>query len=106
MRSGTLKHKVIVQQGSESKDGHAEVKHTWIPFCSTHAELKPLRGTEFFALHEKNFDADYKAVLRYIPGITQNMRIKFGERIFKFVAPPINVDEANKTWEIMCKEVF
>ena len=106
MRAGALKHKVVVQQKTEVKDSHAEVQHTWTTFCTTRAEFKPLRGTEFFALHQQNFDADCKAVLRYRPGITQNMRIQFGTRIFKFVAPPVNVDEGNVTLEIMCKEVF
>lgn len=104
MRSGNLKHKIVFQNYTETQSETGAPKKAWIDTSIiAYANILPQSAKEFFkaGVHA---EITHKIEMRYIPGITSAMRIKYGERIFEIQAPPINVRELNKDLHILCTE--
>jgi SPP1 family predicted phage head-tail adaptor len=75
-----------------------DVKTVW-------AMVKTLKGREFYQAAAVQAENTTRFVIRYTVGIDNTMRIKYNNRIFKIISPPINDDERNITLTIIAKEV-
>jgi SPP1 family predicted phage head-tail adaptor len=78
----------------------------WSDFKTVWAMVKTLKGREYYQAAAVQAENTTRFVIRYTKGIDNTMRIKYGERIFDIVAPPINDDEKNITLTIFSKEVI
>ena len=103
MQAGKRVHYIMIQQASESADARGEMSQTWTEYANSWAEIKPVRGREYFQAHTENVAADTRIILPYLAGITNKMRIKFGTRIFD-IETVINIDERNRELNLMCVE--
>lgn len=101
---GEFRHRITIQKMSKIKNDYGELLDTWVDFLEVRAAIYPLSGKEFFAAETTNNEITHKINIRYVPGITSAMRIKFGERYFQIISPPINFQEKNVLLQIMCKE--
>lgn len=102
MRAGTLRHTVTIQQKSSVQDSFGALINLWTDVASVPAAVQPLRGMERSAAKQTQADADIKVIMRYRTGITTTNRIKFGDRLLDIEAV-VNIDERNRTLEILCK---
>lgn len=103
MRSGNLKHKIIIQTYLETQDEFGEVVKGWSDFKTAYASITPLSAKEFFKAGTHN-EVTHKIELRYLKDIKPKMRVLYGVREFS-IESVINVREANKTLQLICTEV-
>ena len=103
MRAGKLRHKVTIQDYTESQDSYGAVTKTWSDYATIWASIEPVRGREFWDSKQINAEITAKITIRYLSGITPKMRIKYGARIFEIISV-INPEERNKELQLMVKE--
>lgn len=104
MRSGNLKHKIVIQTYTETQNDFGEVVKGWSDFKTAYASITPLSAKEFFKAGTHN-EVTHKIELRYLKGIAPKMRVLYGTREFS-IESVINVREANKTLQLICTEVI
>ena len=105
LRIGRLRHKVIIEEVTETRDSYGGVTETWGTFAITKASVEPLAGREYFAAKQDQAETTHKIRMRYIPGIGAKMRVRFGVRVFD-VLQPLNIEERNKELLLMAKEAL
>lgn len=104
MRAGSLKHKIIIQSYTETKNDFGEVVKGWADFKPAYSSITPISAKEFFKAGV-NAEVSHKVIVRYIDGVTPKMRVMYGAREFS-IDGVINVREENKTLHLFCTEVI
>jgi SPP1 family predicted phage head-tail adaptor len=105
MRAGKLRHKVTIQDYTESQDSYGTVTKTWADYATVWASIEPVKGREFWESQQINAEVTAKVILRYLEGVTPKMRVKHGSRIFQVISV-INPEERNRELQLMVKEVI
>ncbi|KKK96550.1 hypothetical protein LCGC14_2661640 [marine sediment metagenome] len=103
MEAGKLRHKIDIQQFTTTKDSYGEDIKTWASFHKTFAEIRPLRGKEYFDTQQIVPEVDNKIVIRYRSGIAPTMRVVWGSRTYE-IRSVINFDERNVMMEMLAVE--
>lgn len=104
INAGRLNKRIIIQRKTGSASSMTEpetlgtVKTVW-------ACLEPLQGKAYFEANRQNSEVTIKITIRYLQGITPDMQILFGTRIFEIISI-INVGERNCEMQLMCREVL
>lgn len=104
MKAGKLRHKIIIEQAINSIDSYGATTRTWSTYATAWASVEPLTGREYFEQGKVNSEVTTRIRTRYISGVTNLMRVKFGTRIFGIVRIN-NILERNKEFELMCQEI-
>lgn len=82
-------------------DDYGEPTDKWDDFkTEIWASKDPLLGKEFFTALTTDNKVEVKFNMRFVPGITAEMRIKHGEEVYEIIGPPINVKSLNR--ELLC----
>lgn len=107
---GELRHRITIQRLSNTQNYYGEIaintNKTWTDVVTVRAGIYPISGKEFFSAETVNSEITHKVKIRYIKGLTSNMRIKFGDRYFQIISPPINFQEKNIELQLLCKELI
>lgn len=103
---GEYCHVIVFQSLDEESNSYGEPSDRWTDVLKTRAGIYPISSKEFFASYTVNSELTHKINMRYLPGITADMRIKYGERIFQIKGPPINFQEKNIELQLLCKELI
>ena len=103
MRAGTLRHKVVIQQNTPTRDSYGAEVEAWTDYATVWASIEPARGREFWESQQVNAEVTGKISIRYLAGITPKMRVKHGSRIFEIISV-INPEERNRELQLMVKE--
>lgn len=100
-----MNHRIAFYSAKEIIDELDQVTFEFEYFCSAWCAIKTIKGYEYFSAGRvsNQFENEYRFIIRYIPGITNLMQIKYKERTFK-ITEILNDDEANKTITIIAKE--
>lgn len=104
MRAGRLRHRVTIQQPVVDTSWGGTT--TWEAFAPVWAAIEPLRGREFFAAQQMQSEATAKITIRYLAGVTANMRVVHESRIFELTGPPIDPEERHVELQLMVKETM
>lgn len=111
INAGKYRHIVTFQrlkQANQNAYGETSVndENNWEDSFTSRVGIFPLSGREFLSLQGdvKSSEISHRVVLRYREGVTSEMRIKFGNRIFEITSPPVNGYERNDELLIFCKE--
>jgi head-tail adaptor len=76
MRSGSLRHSVIVQQPNiTAVDGVGHVTEAWTEFVDRRFSIKPLQGRELEVISQKYGEVSHELRGRWQEGITPDMRL-------------------------------
>lgn len=103
---GELRHIISFQRKTGTQNDFGEEINEWVDVVKTRAAIYPISGKEFFAAEKVNSATTHKINIRFISGITSDMRIKFGQRTFELISPPINFQEKNISLQLLCKELM
>lgn len=106
MRLGPLRHRVKIQQRTESPSATTgALTPTWADITDPDmwAAIEPLKGREYHEARARNSEVDTRIRTRHRTGINAKMRVAFGSRTFD-IQSVINVDERNRELHLMCKE--
>lgn len=99
------RHKVDFLQRVKGRDDYGEPIDNWDVFKSgIWASKDPLLGNEYFNALTANTKVEVKFNMRYIPGITNEMRIKHSNEVYEILSA-INVKGLNRELLCYCKLV-
>jgi SPP1 family predicted phage head-tail adaptor len=104
MKIGKLRHKIIIQEYSASRDSFGAEVQNWTDKASVFASVTPVSGKEYFAAQQWNAEVTTKITMRYLSDISPKMRVLFDNRIFEILSV-LNFEERNIELNLMCKEV-
>ncbi len=103
MRSGVLRKRVTLQAESRTDDGAGGYALSWTDVATVWAEIAPLGGREAFAAHRLEARVTHRVRLRYREGITADMRLVMGSRVFNIRAV-LNEGERNRWLDLLAEE--
>lgn len=103
MRAGKLRHTITIQQRSDSQNSYGEQANTWTTFAEVRASVEPLQGREFFASQQMQAEVTTRFRIRYLDGVTADMRISYDGRTFDIQAV-LNPNERGRELHIMAVE--
>jgi SPP1 family predicted phage head-tail adaptor len=103
VEAGRLRHRITFQEATETYNDVGEPVTTWANVKTVWAEVKPIKGQEYWASQQVNAEVTHRVTVRYMDGLDSLMRIKFGDRYFS-IEPPINPDERDIELQMLCKE--
>ena len=86
IQAGKLRHTITIQQrtGRDSTGALAE----WTDFATNvRASAEPLQGREYMAASGEQSAVTTRFRMRYIPGVTPDMRVVCEGRIFNIITP-------------------
>ena len=100
--AGTLRHRVVIQQLTETpRDGFGAPARAWSAFATRWASVEPLTGREIFEAQQTYPRVDYRIRLRHTEGITSKMRVDFNGRFFDIVGVWV-LQERRVETHLMC----
>lgn len=84
MRAGQLRHRVTIQQSSQSQDEFGGTSDSWVDFKTRWASVQPIRAgsREFFDAERYDVEATHVIRMRHTTGITPKMRASYDNRTF------------------------
>jgi SPP1 family predicted phage head-tail adaptor len=98
------RHRVTLQQRATVVDNEGFATEQWQDWVTVWAAVEPIRGREYFAAAAVNAQNDVRIRIRYRPGVTPDMRVVYGQRVFD-IQSVIDVDERHREIQLMCREV-
>ena len=105
MRIGELNKLIDIQYKTRVADGVGGFTETYATrFSGVFASIKPLTGIENLQANQMSMGLTHRIEMHYRGGIRPDWRIKYGNRYFAIMSI-INVDEANRELQLLCKEV-
>jgi SPP1 family predicted phage head-tail adaptor len=97
---GKYRHKIDFLKSS-GKDEWGQPLDNWEPIKEgIWASKDPLLGNEFFTALTTDNKVEVKFNMRFIHGITSEMRIRHGNEVYEIIGPPINVKSLSR--ELLC----
>lgn len=93
------RHKIVFLESRGGSDKFGEPKDNWKEVTSVWASVSPLLGNELFSALTTDTKVEVKFNCRYIPGITNDMRIQYNGKKYEILSA-INVKELNR--ELLC----
>lgn len=102
-RSGNFRHQVYIEENNGVKGPTGALGDNWETFAITRAAIWPSKGKEIVIDGKLVMKTTFTIRIRYQPGITAAMRIRFGTRIFNIVQMP-NMEERNVLLDFVCWE--
>jgi SPP1 family predicted phage head-tail adaptor len=103
VKIGRLRHRIIIEQATETQDADGSVIETWSIYATAWASIEPLSGREYIAAQSTQADVTHRIRLRYLSGVTPKMHVNYSSRIFNILSV-ININEQNRELQLMCKE--
>ena len=73
MRAGLLRHRIVIQSSTESRDTIGGVTKTWTNDATLYGTVSPLNGRERFEAQQVTPGLSHKAWLRYERGVTDSL---------------------------------
>lgn len=72
---------------------------------TVYANVRNLRGKEFYSAAQVNAEDNKIFYINYFPELTAKAQIEYKNEIYEIIAPPVNIDEANREYEIRARLV-
>lgn len=102
--SNKLNNRITFIKTEISEDELGQQIKQDVDYVTCWADIKTMQGREYFAAAAIRAEQTYRFIIRYRQDIDTSMKIRFKNRIFDIVHPPINDNENNVTLTIITKE--
>lgn len=79
MRAGDLRHRVEIQEPSDSRDAHGGITRTWNTVATRWARIEPLSGRELFQAQQVEARTRVRITMRPYAALTETHRIVWTE---------------------------
>lgn len=103
LSTGTLRHKIELQEDTGVEDSYGEIQEQWTTYASPKAAIRPLRGTELMIAQQVQDNVTHAIRLHHRTDVTAEHRIKYGSRTFAILGV-LNVEELGIETELACVE--
>jgi len=113
MEAGTLRHRLEIQAATEVRDEQGGVRFDWLPLRVdgriqvVWGRVEPLRTRELLEAQKLEARISHRITLRYYPDFNWQWRLRLVNtlRVFNLL-PARNIDERNRTLEVLAMEVL
>ena len=75
IRSGNLRHRIQLQEPTETRDAHGQAVKTWKTKANVWASVEPLRGAESIIQHQYAATQIEEVAIRHRSDVTTDWRI-------------------------------
>lgn len=107
MRTGRLRRIVSIQAPTQTQTGTGATKTTsWSAIAggaNVWADIDESPGKESLQAAQVNAKRPVTVTMRYLAGITAQMRVLYGSRTFQIIGPQ-NLDQRNRVLVLYCEE--
>jgi len=103
MRAGSLRHLVTIEKPTVGEDAHGFPVTTWATFATVRASIEQIKAYDKAAVAATWPGADSTITMRYVAGVTGNMRVNHGGVIYSILGQPNNVDGRNRELILTCE---
>lgn len=100
IRAGQLRQVVVIEKPINTKGNMGGTSSGWQTFATVRAQLSPLSGRETLSADMIDSEVTARAYLRYIPGITTDMRLNHNGELWNIKAV-INQHSRNRQLELL-----
>ena len=101
MNAGLLDTQIIIQSQTQTQDATGQPVLTWTTWNTVWADVIPIKNDEIVAADRKTETSNYRARIRYISGLTEDMRVVFNSKNYDITS--INLLGRDEGWEIFIK---
>ena len=100
---GTLDKRVKLLKYTETRDDYGMTHQALVDAIgnSVWARIEPARGKTYYEQYRDKVEMITKVTIRYRPGITTDMLVKYGQTIYK-ITSVVDPYEAHVKLELMC----
>jgi len=103
MNPGLFRHRISLLQLVVTEDEIGQQIEDWQPVRECWAAIKTVSGREYLAAASIQAERTYRFIIRFTPGIHENMRVVFQDRLFD-IKSVLNDNEDRKTLTIIATE--
>ena len=103
MRAGRLRHRLILQSKTYTRDSYGAAIVTWNTEGTRWGAIEPLSGRELFAQQQVQSEAQVRIMLRYYSGLDTTWRVSHGGLAYDIVEV-INRDLRNEMLTLLCRQ--
>jgi SPP1 family predicted phage head-tail adaptor len=105
MRVGSLNKRIDIQAPTKVSDGMGSYTQTYTTVMSSiAAAIWTVSGKETVQNMQNVGTITHKIRIQYRSVLRPTWRVKFGNRYFAIVSPPIDPDMKHRWLDLMCKE--
>lgn len=105
MNIGGYRHRVKIEQVTSTQNTYGERVETWTKYLDTWARIEPLQGREYWNAKQDVSEVNTKITMRYQAGVVPAMRVVNNTTDIYDIESVINVKNANRELQLMCKQV-
>lgn len=99
---GKLRERVTIERATESRNALGETVLKWETFAERWASVEGVSSREFLQAGQQQIDMSHRVRLRYVDGLTQNMRFAWRGRKLEIVSL---LEHGNRSeHEALCQE--
>jgi len=99
MRSGQLRHRIIIEEPIETKGSMGGTTRTWIQFYTCWGDVRELSGRELLQSDQIQSRILGTCFIRYKSGIDATMRLRHEDKVYQ-IESVINKDGKNAMLEL------
>ena len=104
MMSGSLRTRVRIERQTEAQDAAGQLVNTWTTFATVWADVRNMRGVEVIKSGMQVSALKSSIRIRYIEGVTPDMRIMYGDRAYQIVS--VSPDDAGREYvDLVCEKM-
>ncbi len=101
---GKYRYKITFLKQVTGQDDYGEPMNIWETYKTARASKNPLLGNEFFSSLSLESKVEIKFNSRYIPGVTNDMRIQYSDEVYEILSA-IDVKSLHKELLCYCRRV-
>ena len=102
MNPGEMRERVTVQIASQSTNSFGEAVLSWSNSTSVWASVQGVTARESLGLGQQEVAITHRVKMRYLPGLTQNMRFAWRGRTLDIVS--LLEQQSRSVHEVICQE--
>ncbi|MBP2653349.1 MAG: head-tail adaptor [Firmicutes bacterium] len=102
--AGKLNQRVTIKELTDNTDAGGGAAETWTTFATVWANIKPLTGKTLYYAQQIESMVDSEIKIRYLSGITTNMRVTVDNRIFE-INNILDYDGKKRELTLLAQEV-
>lgn len=104
MRAGELRHRVTLEQRTQTVASQGSLTPIWQGVATVWAAVEPVGGDEGERGKHADATITHRVRIRYRPDVSPKMRVSYGDRRLEVVAV-LNQEERDREVFLMCREV-
>ena len=104
MASGPLNRQITLQYPTKVSDGMGGFTQAWVDAATVWAKISTLRSDEALIAMQTTGTAIHNVIIRYRTDVKSSWRIKYGNRYWNIIGPPIDVNQEHRYLDIKAKE--